>query len=377
MALAIPGQADELESAYSSGARLDSSNTHLDRSVVPDRLKRGAALLLGLFWVFHFVIFWVRAQLSNVPGERSIVEGTLKRVAMALFGALLCYVLYRLLRPHRRSEFARQAWIGAALCLAAGCIQSLVNVWIFGAGRDDDWLPIFIYYLMYWFWLYFSFTASYLALSYSITVQDQERQAAELAVRAQEAQVRALRYQINPHFLFNTLNAIAALTRDAPAKAEEMVLQLSDFFRRSLSLNPMEDLTLSEEVDLQRLYLEIERTRFPDRIRFDVDLEAGSEEARVPVLLLQPLVENAVKHGVARSEGSTCIRIRARVDGPSLEIVVENDARTGGPKTQGETVGLNNVAERLSSRFGDEASLSSGEIEEGGYRNRIRMPYRR
>jgi LytS/YehU family sensor histidine kinase len=85
----------------------------------------------------------------------------------------------------------------------------------------------------------------------------------------------------------------------------------SDFFRRSLALNPMEEVTLAEEVDLQRLYLEIERTRFPHRLRFDVTLDEGSAEARVPALLLQPLVENAVKHGVARSEGKTCIRIHA------------------------------------------------------------------
>jgi LytS/YehU family sensor histidine kinase len=194
---------------------------------------------------------------------------------------------------------------------------------------------------------------------------------------AQEAQVRALRYQINPHFLFNTLNAIAALVRDAPARAEEMVVQLSDFFRRSLAVNPMEDVTLSEEVDLQRLYLEIERTRFPDRLRFEVVLDARTAEARVPALLLQPLVENAVKHGVARSEGPTCIRIRARLDGSVLEIVVENDAKGDGPGAGGEKVGLRNVGERLRSRFGEEASLTSGETPEGGFRNTLLIPLRR
>jgi LytS/YehU family sensor histidine kinase len=193
----------------------------------------------------------------------------------------------------------------------------------------------FLYALLYWFWFYFSWTTAYLALSYSITLQEQERQAAELRLQAQEAQNRALRYQINPHFLFNTLNAIAALVRDAPAKAEEMVVQLSDFFRRSLAVNPMEDVTLAHEVELQRLYLEIERTRFPDRLRFEVALEDGSAEACVPALLLQPLIENAVKHGVARSEGSTCIRIRARLDGPVLEIVVENDAQPQSPRPEG------------------------------------------
>jgi LytS/YehU family sensor histidine kinase len=265
---------------------------------------------------------------------------------------------------------------GAALALVTAAIQATGNALLF-TRPDHQFLVSFLYTLLYWFWFYLSWTTAYLALSYSITLQEQERQAALLRVQAQEAQNRALRYQINPHFLFNTLNAIAALVRDAPAKAEEMVVQLSDFFRRSLAVNPMEDLTLSEEMDLQRLYLQIEHTRFPDRLFFDVALGEGSADAKVPALLLQPLVENAVKHGVARSEKPTCIRIRSRLDGPMLEIVVENDAVAQGPVPAGEKVGLQNVADRLRARFGDEASLWSGEIETGGFRNRLRIPVRR
>jgi LytS/YehU family sensor histidine kinase len=318
---------------------------------------------------------WMRAQIDSLTRERDFVEGTLHRIAFALFGAFLSYLLYRCLRPLRLRGFARQAMIGAALALAAALIQGAVNTFMFGDSHRP--LTTFIFYALYWFWFYFSWTTAYLALSYSITIQEQERHAAELTLKAQEAQVRALRYQINPHFLFNTLNAIAALVRDAPARAEEMVVQLSDFFRRSLALNPMEDVTLSEEVDLQRLYLEIERTRFPDRLRFDVALDDGTAEARVPALLLQPLVENAVKHGVARSETPVCIRIHARLDGQALEVVVENDARAEGPGSCGEKVGLHNVVERLRSRFGDEASLAAGATAEGGFRNTIRIPLRR
>ena len=333
-------------------------------------------MLIAVFWATHFTIMWLRAHIDDLQGGPSLLEGTLRRIAFALFGVVLSYSLYRCLRPLRQREFGRQATIGAALALAAACIQAVLNALMFG-DREHTLFQDLIYFTLYWFWFFFSWTAAYLALSYSITVQQQERHAAALVVEAQEAQVRALRYQINPHFLFNTLNAIAALVRDAPDKAEEMVVQLSDFFRRSLALDPTEDVTLAQEVDLQRLYLEIERTRFPDRLRFDVALDAGSADARVPALLLQPLVENAVKHGVARSEGPTAIRIRARPDGPALEIVVENDARPAGPASGGEKVGLANVAERLRSRFGDEASLASGEIAEGGFRNTLRIPLRR
>jgi two-component sensor histidine kinase len=355
------------------------STPHLAAPDASARLKRGAGVLMVAFWTVHLVIMLVRAELNVRTGQRSIgdlLESVQLRVGFALFGAFLCYLLYRCLRLLRRRAFGRQMTTGAALALATACIQAVGNALLFTRG-ESHFIVDFLYALLYWFWFYLSWATAYLALSYSITLQEQERHAAELKVQAQEAQNRALRYQINPHFLFNTLNAIAALVRDAPPKAEEMVVQLSDFFRRSLSINPMEDVTLAQEVDLQRLYLEIERTRFPERLRFDVALGDGTAEARVPALLLQPLVENAVKHGVARSEGKTCIRIRARLDGPALEIVVENDARAERPGSGGEKIGLRNVSERLRSRFGDEAGLTSGPLPEGGFRNSLRIPLRR
>jgi two-component system, LytTR family, sensor kinase len=354
------------------------SAPHLARSDESVRLKRGAGRLMVAFWTVHLVIMLVRAELNIRAGQRGlddVLQSIQLRTGFALFGAFLCYVLYRCLRLLRHRTFGQQMAIGAALALATACIQATGNALLF-ARAEDHFFVSFLYALLYWFWFYFSWTTAYLALSYSITLQEQERQGAQLRLQAQEAQVRALRYQINPHFLFNTLNAIAALIRDAPPKAEEMVVQLSDFFRRSLAVNPMEDVTLAEEVELQRLYLEIERTRFPDRLQLDVALDDGSAEARVPPLLLQPLVENAVKHGVARSEGPTRIRIRARVDGPVLEVVVENDAKASGPASGGEKVGLHNVSARLHSRYGDEASLVTSEIEEGGFRNTLRMPLR-
>lgn len=333
-------------------------------------------MLLTVFWAVHLGIMLVRAELNDEAQEVSFLASFLRRFSFALFGAFLGYVLYRCLRMFRQREFSHQAAIGAGLALAVACIQAVANAFVFNSG-EGHLMRSFLYSAMYWFWFYFCWTTAYLALSYSITVQEQERHSAELAVQAQEAQVRALRYQINPHFLFNTLNAISALVRDAPARAEAMLVQLSDFFRRSLAVNPMEDLKLSEEVELQRLYLEIERTRFPERLRFEVTLDPGTEEARVPALLLQPLVENAVKHGVARSEGTTCIAIRARLDEPMLEIIVENDAKASGPGSRGEKVGLRNVSDRLRSRFGDKAGLETAELAEGGFRNRLRLPLSR
>ncbi|HWH18221.1 MAG TPA: histidine kinase [Allosphingosinicella sp.] len=372
----MPTTREQLLSPILQGAWLHST-AHLAESAAPVRLKRGAAVLIAVFWAVHLGMLTLRTAMR---GSDDQIEIGLSRLAMSLFGAVLCYVIYRCLRPLRRRKFGLQTAFGAALAFAAACAHAVVGTLTFEVLSPVPLLSDlahFLYSSIWWFWFYFSWTTAYLALSYSVTVQEQERHAAELAVMAQEAQVRALRYQINPHFLFNTLNAISALVRDAPSRAEEMLVQLSDFFRRSLAVNPMEDLTLSEEVELQRLYLEIERTRFPDRLRFEVALDPGTAEARVPALLLQPLVENAVKHGVARSEGPTSIRIRAAADGPVLEIVVENDAKASGRGTAGEKVGLRNVHERLRSRFADEASLVAAELPEDGFRNTLRIPLRR
>lgn len=373
--MAIARRSDELAPNFCFPRGPLTNTLHPDEHDSTARLKRGAVVLLIAFWVVHLVIMLVRAELNYHPGRESFLESFVRRAGFAVLGAMLGYALYLVLRLLRRRDFLQQAALGAGLALVTACIQGAANAIVFNSG--GSFAALFLYSWMYWFWFYFCWTTAYLAFSYSLAVQEQERRAAALMAEAREAQVRALRYQINPHFLFNTLNAIAALVRDAPARAEEMVMQLSDFFRRSLAINPMEDITLAEEVELQRLYLEIERTRFPDRLGFNVTLEEGSAAAKVPALLLQPLVENAVKHGVARSEASTAIRIAARVDDDALEITVENDAQSAGAPASGESVGLANVRDRLRSRFGDEAELDAERLPSGGFRNVLRLPLRR
>src|SRR4028118_477353 len=147
------------------------------------------------------------------------------------------------------------------------------------------------------------------ARSYPPQLRAADRRAAVLEREAQDAQLRALRYQINPHFLFNTLNSLSSLVlTQRTDTAERMIMNLSTFFRTTLSADPTADVSLEEEIKLQRLYLDIEQIRFPDRLRVEVDVPEPLLAARVPVLLLQPVVENAVKYGVARSRGAVTLR---------------------------------------------------------------------
>src|SRR5207237_6086727 len=133
-------------------------------------------------------------------------------------------------------------------------------------------------------------------------------------------------YQINPHFLFNTLNSLSSLVMTGRGdRAETMLLALSTFFRTSLSIDPSADVTLAEEIDLQRLYLDIEKARFPDRLHVEIDVPEELEQARLPALLLQPIVENAIKYGVSKSRKAILVRIAARsLDGNRMTLEISN-----------------------------------------------------
>ena len=192
----------------------------------------------------------------------------------------------------------------------------------------------------------FSAMVHYLLMAFEQS-REAERRALEAQVTAREAELRALRAQLNPHFLFNSLNSINALVGNDPEGARRMSEGLGDFLRRTLNLGSREAVTLSEELALVDRYLAIEQVRFGERLAVERMIEPGTAECRVPPLLLQPLVENAVKHGVsARVEGGT-IRIEARRRGEWLVLAIENPFDEQGPTRVGEGVGLENVRRRL------------------------------
>ena len=203
-----------------------------------------------------------------------------------------------------------------------------------------------------------------------------ERQLATAQAAAQQAELEALRLQLNPHFLFNTLNAISALiVTHRNEDAEEMTDKLSSFLRASVSCNPTELVPLEEELDLTADYLAIEAVRFGERLRVEISCAAEARSVPVPGLLIQPLVENAVKYGVARSAQPVTIRIDAAVDGGTLCLTVTHDGGTGLPsiKTTGTGVGLHNVRRRLEALYGSRASLDAQPVGIG-YQARIILP---
>ena len=225
------------------------------------------------------------------------------------------------------------------------------------------------------YFFFVAWGALYLALRYAAQAGALERHAAELRGAAREAELRALRYQVNPHFLFNTLNSLSALVMAGRVvEAERMIARISTFFRTSLSGDPTEDVELGEEIRLQQLYLEIEMVRFPDRLRFAIDIPDPLSTAAVPGLILQPLVENAVKHGVACSREIVTIAISARDLTGVLELTVSDNAAVPSLPVDGAGVGLRNVADRLSARYGEAGSITAQAQAGGGFVATLRLP---
>jgi two-component system LytT family sensor kinase len=197
---------------------------------------------------------------------------------------------------------------------------------------------------------------------------------------AHEAQLKMLRYQLNPHFLFNTLNAISTLVLEENTElANRMVTKLSNFLRYSLDNDPMQKITLEQELTALNLYLDIEKVRFEERLTLEVSIEERANDALIPSLLLQPLIENAIKYGIARAEGGGHLSISAKVfagdllielsdDGPGCELIDGHVPGSNG-------VGLSNTRERLANLYGAEHSIKLSKTEPHGLTIGIRIPY--
>jgi len=195
---------------------------------------------------------------------------------------------------------------------------------------------------------------------------------------AHEAQLKMLRYQLNPHFLFNTLNAISALVQiKKSSTANSMIVQLSDFLRYSLDNDPIKRVSLEQELDALRLYLNIEQTRFGDRLELEFDIQPEASTVLVPSLILQPLIENAIKYAIAPSEAGGKLVIAARLDGEFVEVEV-TDTGPGLENYQIEPdavgVGLRNTIDRLHEFYGDNYKFRLERAKPSGLNVYMRMP---
>jgi signal transduction histidine kinase len=227
--------------------------------------------------------------------------------------------------------------------------------------------------------VYFAVLGIEHATYYFVEAREREAQAARFAAQLSEARLSALRRQLNPHFLFNSLNAITVLVRDHDTgAATRMLEQLSEVLRHVLRTDQLHEIPLTEEIVFLEQYLAIEQTRFADRLRPAFDVDPRVLRAVVPTFLFQPLVENALQHGIARRAGAGLLRITARREGDELVLSVRDDGPGVATRhaRRGHGVGLANTRERLATLYGDRGRLELMDTPEGGAEAVVRIPYR-
>lgn len=213
---------------------------------------------------------------------------------------------------------------------------------------------------------------NYLVMEFA-RARNAEKRELESKLMARDAELRMLRTQIDPHFLFNSLNSISALTSMDPKGAREMTLRLSDFFRQSLGMDAHKKVPLEQEMVLNRHFLAIEKVRFGDRLVHEEAIEKNALPCLVPPMIMQPLVENAVKHGIGQLPEGGLLLVAAWCSGSQLKITVSNAVDETAPERRGNGIGLKNVRERLACAYGHEASVH-WKKEDGRFIVEMTMP---
>lgn len=342
-------------------------------------LRRAGIWVVAVFWLVQFGELTVVAL---IEGSSFALHQLPERMIIVAAGMVLSLVLVEFAARIEEQPFRTRliATLGAALVMCALLMvfaYQIAKLPIWGVRHTD--VVGFVFVGFAWSWFFLSVAAAILALSYSAEVRKRGERLARLEVVARDARLAALRYQINPHFLFNSLNSIVGLIGSGGQEvAETMVENLADFLRATLELDPVDDIPLEREMEFQRLYLAIEQARFPHRLAAEVDVPAGVSSLAVPALITQPLIENAIQHAVARSSGLVTLTVAATAADGWLTIRVEDDGGTPtGPPIKGTGTGLRNVRDRLAAKYGAEHSLTSEALPDGGFRTEMRLPLTR
>jgi two-component system sensor histidine kinase AlgZ len=328
-------------------------------------LARGRIALYLLVWLLlGGMLGYLLSQTSNLQW----LEVSAVSVPLALFYAFICLAPWYMCRmlplgpsqiPKLLGNHLAAAVVAALIWILPAKLLSLVLSKYYFPGLDERFstqLPLLfgIGVLLY----VLAVALHYVLLSVESSKEAETREQ-EARTMAREAELKALKAQINPHFLFNSLNSISALATVDGVRAREMCIKLSDFLRSTLSLGEKERITLREELALAKAYLDVEQVRFGARLRVELDVDAECEGCIVPPLCLQPLVENAVKHGIAGMiEGGT-IRLEARCHDNWLRVKIENAFDPDSPAASRHGLGLKNVRSRLRTLYENQARMDT------------------
>ena len=365
-----------------------SANTKDTTSQTPFRF---ALMSAGGFWAVWLLLVTARAAAMGWPDQAGMF---VRRFGLFTVGIVLTLLIHMALSRLGRRSLPVRATAAFVLAIPATVLFAVLNTMVFYrwfpvpsvAGDLARWDPDAVTVtaiadgLVTWYFFFAAWAAFYLAVGYVGEVRVAEREAAASRAEAREARLAMLRLQVDPHFLFNALNALSSLVARGETKpARAMIGDLAAFLRAGLSADVSEDIPLGDEIELQRLYLAIEKARFGSRLDVEWDIPDALCGVPVPALILQPLVENAVKYGVARTSAPVRLRIAAQRHGEDdIILSVEDNGAASGTlpvPASGLGIGLTNVRNRLAARYGDVSALSSAATA-SGWRSSVTIPAR-
>lgn len=350
------------------------------------RARRFMAEPNAPLWIVHLLIwlsyFLLQSLLAASIG--SFWWNFILRAGITLTGLVLTLGMAQVLRGFRGQSVTRMILASLGLSVAASTVFTLMDFNLFLLfNPESDWRPIFPRHYIQWFginlYVFLAWTAMHLAIDGFVRLKAETERAMRAHALAHQAQLKMLRYQINPHFLFNTLNALSTLVLEkANDQADQTIMRLSKFLRYALDNEPAQMVSLAEELDAMHLYLEIERVRFADRLRVNLRATPEARRCSIPSLLLQPLIENAVKYAITpRVEGGR-IELDARVeqgmlvlaladDGPGIVESVDTLMKRSG-------IGLANTRDRLEQIYHGRATMRVENRAPSGLVIELRLP---
>ncbi|HXG81279.1 MAG TPA: histidine kinase [Sphingomicrobium sp.] len=342
-----------------------------------DDKNRAFWVLQSIGWTGYFVLRSL-SGIANNMGAMFVVH-TLLLTATGYSLTLLIASLYRRLITMRAGLTAVLSLIAV---IVASFVFSFIETWSFATFLKPDARPVGVEYLgaiLLNFSLLAAWTALYYGINYYLLLEEEIDQRVKLEGQASTAQLAMLRYQLNPHFLFNTLNSISTLVLlKQTERANAMLARLSSFLRYTLVNETTSLVTLAQEVETLKLYLEIEKMRFEDRLRPHFRIDPSTIGARLPSLLLQPLIENAIKYAVTPSESGADIWIKAERQGQGIRIEVADSgpgAQSGLTSHESTGVGLANIRDRLAQAYGAAHGFQTRQNEHGGFSVILDIPF--
>ena len=348
----------------------------LDQPFFDDK-NRAFWILQSIGWSGYFFLRSL-SGFANSMGWMWLVHTLL----LTATGYSLTLLMASLFRRLIRMKPILTLILSLAAVLLASSAFSVIETWSYATFLKPDSTPVGVEYLgaiLLNFSLLAAWAALYYGINYFLLLEEQIDQRERLENQASSAQLAMLRYQLNPHFLFNTLNSISTLVLlKQTERANAMLARLSSFLRYTLVNEPTAKVTLAQEVETLKLYLEIEKMRFEDRLRPHFRIESDTIGARLPSLLLQPLIENAIKYAVTPSETGADIWINATREGQAVRIeVADNGSGEGSDFAASPStgVGLANIRDRLSQAYGAAHRFDTRKNEKGGFSVILEIPF--